>query len=746
MPDGHRWHWHLCRRWSVCRWSSILHLIQIDSIPAVSSLPSSRGLFSAYLLCKDHQRRHLITVNAESNQLLDPAEGIPGVDLRLVVSRASLEAQNSLDAIEFLAGVASADTEEAAHIIITRLLDDGNIAAGAIYALSLSAYRCGESRLANRLISFLVGLDAQNVNYLTLQARVLSQQGRLAESLIKCEQGLSLDPTNLNLLELLGIITAETIGLDAAEEIALKAISIDKNSASTLRLCAHILGRSGKPNQARSLAEQAIRIDSDSALAHFLAGSLAMQQEDNQAAELRLKEALSLQPKLGMAMYNLAVVLQRLDRHDEAHSYLQKKIQLSDGKLTELDRLLLGSHWLAVGNLDRAESVFIEVLKLNPHSASGHGMLGLTYQLGQQLEKAVTSYLLAVFHSPTSADSQLNLGLTLLLLGDYKSGWGHYEWRRIALRSDPPSLDKRHELETDTPASSDLIITSEQGLGDIIQFMRYAPYFRKKGVRVHLFTQEKLLSLTRLSGLFDTVSADLLPLTQALTDYQWIPILSIPRVLNVTRDAPLYTDQYLSIPTERILEWQQKLKTDNNAIVGIHWQGNPDAEKTTFRGRSLPLSLLSPLFEAIPNANWISLQKGFGSEQLTSFSHREQLHKAQDLIDATWDFVETGAIMENCDLIITSDSAVAHLAGALGRPVWLLLTLVPDWRWGLEGETTSWYPSMRLFRQREFGNWNDVIQRVSEELALFLRKRDQAVKQSKPTLEATSELAGFTNN
>jgi hypothetical protein len=133
------------------------------------------------------------------------------------------------------------------------------------------------------------------------------------------------------------------------------------------------------------------------------------------------------------------------------------------------------------------------------------------------------------------------------------------------------------------------------------------------------------------------------------------------------------------------------------------------------------LQTLAPLFDINESIRWVSLQKGYGKEQMDAFTHGDKFIDCQSTIDETWDFVETGAIMKNCDLIITNDTSAAHLAGAIGHPVWLLLTLVPDWRWGLEGDTTAWYPSMRLFRQREFGNWDDVISRVREALTKYLQ-------------------------
>ena len=150
--------------------------------------------------------------------------------------------------------------------------------------------------------------------------------------------------------------------------------------------------------------------------------------------------------------------------------------------------------------------------------------------------------------------------------------------------------------------------------------------------------------------------------------------------------------------------------------MGLHWQGNPEAERRdSARGRSLPLALLEPL-AGIPGLRLLSLQKGPGAEQLARCSFRSAFHPGQAAVDDAWDFLDTAAIAGCCDLIISADSGLVHLAGGLGLPLWLLLQQVPDWRWGLDGEDSHWYPSLRLFRQRRSGDWPELIARLVDRL------------------------------
>ena len=209
------------------------------------------------------------------------------------------------------------------------------------------------------------------------------------------------------------------------------------------------------------------------------------------------------------------------------------------------------------------------------------------------------------------------------------------------------------------------------------------------------------------------IGVDSSPLTpdqaNQFTKGQWIPLLSIPRYLKVCPSDPIITDPYIKTTNTLDEKWSKILATEKKPIVGINWQGNPNTEKTGLAGRSLALKAFA-LIAKNSQISLLSLQKGFGSEADTC-SFKKRFVGCQDHISKTWDFLETAAIIANCDLIITSDTSIAHLAGGMGKPTWLLLHKVPDWRWGLTGHTSFWYPSMRLFRQQKRGNWKEVIEK-----------------------------------
>ena len=187
------------------------------------------------------------------------------------------------------------------------------------------------------------------------------------------------------------------------------------------------------------------------------------------------------------------------------------------------------------------------------------------------------------------------------------------------------------------------------------------------------------------------------------------------QLLDVSPENPIITEPYIKTTEELTEKWANILDAKVNPIVGINWQGNPKTEERRLLGRSLALEAFAPITSS-RQISLVSLQKGFGSEQLETCSFKDRFVSCQYQINETWDFLETAAIIANCDLIITSDTSVAHLAGGMGKTTWLLLKKVPEWRWGLDGDTTFWYPSMRLFRQKERGNWDEVMQQVAEAL------------------------------
>ncbi|TGG87752.1 MAG: tetratricopeptide repeat protein [Aphanocapsa feldmannii 288cV] len=462
----------------------------------------------------------------------------------------------------------------------------------------------------------------------------------------------------------------------------------------------------------RKLIQEGVK---DEVIFSNLAAICKIQGKNQEMVEL-LKEALSIKPNSPDALSNLGSALKWQGDLEGAIASYKKALSIKPNSPDALNKL--GSTLRLQGDLEGAIASYRKALAIKPNSLEVLNNLGNALQHQGDLEGAIASYRKALSINPQHPNVHFNLSYVLLLSNDYDNGWKKYEWRFYKIKPDKPHAHPQVEQWNGHNHSSGekLILVSEQGLGDTLQFMRYVPYLRSTGMDVSLCAQPKLHGLIQSSGI--TTALYTPEQANSITTGKWLPLLSLPRHLNVRPDNPLIDTPYIKIPEQKVLEWKQKLASEKRPVIGINWQGNPLVEKTNLADRSLPLSSFAPIIERT-GVSLLSLQKGFGSEQLTDCSFLHRFVGCQGEISQIWDFVETAAMILNCDLIITSDTAVAHLAGGLGKPTWLLLRNVPDWRWGIAGETSFWYPSMRLFRQRERSNWPEVMQRVVTALESF---------------------------
>jgi hypothetical protein len=312
----------------------------------------------------------------------------------------------------------------------------------------------------------------------------------------------------------------------------------------------------------------------------------------------------------------------------------------------------------------------------------------------------------------------MNRAVIWLLHGDYERGWPEYEWR---WRGKPfvPRGFKQPEWDGSPLSGRTILVHAEQGFGDTLHFIRYVENLAQRGGQV-LFECPKALHplLAKVQGIDQlVVSGGPFPAFDV-----HVPLLSLPLRLGMLDPKDWPWHPYLEADPALIEKWRAELGSRGGFQVGITWQGNPQHPKD--RQRSIPLMRFAPLAK-IPGVRLISLQKGFGSEQLETLDFAGDIEPlAQRLDVAGGAFMDTAAVLKTIDLLVTPDTALAHLAGALGAPVWLALSAIPDWRWQLEGEETPWYPTMRLFRQQREGDWDEVFQRVAAELRKLVTPPD----------------------
>ena len=465
-------------------------------------------------------------------------------------------------------------------------------------------------------------------------------------------------------------------------------------------------------------AEHAFRVllKSNAKSANFLSnyGALLNQLEKYDKAISILKSSIAANPLNSSALINLGNSYIHTKRPKEALALYKQAIETNSSDSIALYNI--GTTLLLTGLIKDAITHLERAAQLKPEDPKIHTNLGMALHEDGNPNDAIKHHKIALKINPEHDPAKENLAISLLLSGDYKEGLTEYE-KRFSLKHKQtsllanPSYKKWKYMDSVPPRK--LAVVAEQGLGDTLQFMRYLSSLRTQGINATICASEKLHNLISMSGI------DHQPISpQKINESNcsdWIPLLSLPHILEVKPENASTTKPYIKTDNSLSKKWNSLLSQEDCAIIGINWQGNPMAEKGFLQGRSFMLNEMTPLAN-INGFKFLSLQKGFGSEQLETCSFKHRFVSCQEQVNETWDFLETAAIIANCDLVITSDTSVAHLAGGMGKTTWLLLKKVPEWRWGLEGDTTFWYPSMRLFRQKERGNWNEVMERVAEAL------------------------------
>jgi len=444
----------------------------------------------------------------------------------------------------------------------------------------------------------------------------------------------------------------------------------------------------------------------DIAAASHRAGDLA-------AAEAMCRKILATQPHQAGALYRLGLVTFALGRDGEALEFLAKAIAQSPGQAQWHSDL--GVVQRRRGRLEEAVACHEHALALRSDLHFIHFNLGnALHDLGR-LEEAIASYRRCLELQPGHADAHYNLALALLLLGRFEEGWKEHEWRWSC------GGYRRHRRHFAAPlwdgtlmAGGTLLVHAEAGFGDTLQFIRYVPLLREaSGAERVIFECQP--ELVRLCAQSTDWNAEIV----ARENWQGaglprfdrhVPMLSLPFVLG-QREPRAMTGAYLHAAPSLRAPWRARM--GRGLRVGLTWAGNALHELD--RHRSLALDQLAPLWRAA-EVEFVSLQ----------VQAREVPAGVRDWTQHLADFADTAALVAELDLVITVDTATAHLAGALGRPVWTLLPFAPDWRWGLEREDTPWYPTMRLFRQRTPGDWEEAIRRVAEALTAEQTRRQIA--------------------
>lgn len=431
------------------------------------------------------------------------------------------------------------------------------------------------------------------------------------------------------------------------------------------------------------------------------------QQKDYAQAEQLYRRALASQPGSAAAWCYLGIALHDQRKYPEAVAVYEKAIELQPGFPIALNNL--GNSLRYVGDVDRADSCFQKAIDLKPDYLNAYKNRGTLHVWTGSLDLGLRYYEQALQLNPAEAELHRNLGVIYLLQGRFEEGWREYRWRwKVGDLHRPSNSIPVWQGQPLTGKS--ILLTAEQGLGDTIHFVRFAKVLQAQGANTLIYCQPALVALLQASAELGPVFPNSLPLDRSF-DFQ-ASLIDVADVLQVDASKIPAEQTYLR-PTESLKAyWTQKLApTEGKRRIGIAWQGNPDHQADAFR--SLPLSA----FEAIArleNVELFSFQCGFGSEQLSTWKGAVPIRTFGDELDkSSGAFMDTAAIMCSLDMFVTSDTSLAHLAGALGVPTSIALGFTPDWRWLLERSDTPWYPSVKLFRQPAVGEWGSVLEAIA---------------------------------
>jgi tetratricopeptide (TPR) repeat protein len=451
--------------------------------------------------------------------------------------------------------------------------------------------------------------------------------------------------------------------------------------------------------------------------------------EEWASAELLLKPMCDIHHDRVDLLSNLAVSLLRQKRLAEALAMVDRALDNCNGNEGEVIATLhlnRGTILQELGSYGKALESFQAASSLQPKLPNLHNNLGLLNYLQKDFHKAEKYYRESLRLRPGDGLAAVNLAGLLLIKGEKtaREGWRWYE-RRLEgpskLFTQPITTAPRWSGES---VNGTLLLVHEQGLGDTFQFIRFAAKLKQKGNRCIFQGPPKLHGILLHSGLVDECISDGSKAPAEVI--AWTPLMSMPKLIDQAL-SPQGTfelcNSYLYADEAKSRRWHGLLGESKKLRIALHWQGNPNHEFGVSRGRSLPLACLESLLY-IDGIDWISLQKGPGSEQAIKGPFANRWHYQQQLINQTWDFEETAALLNSCDLLISSDSGLAHLAGALGTRVWLLLPWLPEWRWGLSGETTAWYQNHRLYRQEKENDWTFPVDRVAMELKQMIQSQN----------------------
>ncbi len=576
----------------------------------------------------------------------------------------------------------------------------------ALLQRGLDLHRANRLQEAHQCYQRILEIDPKQFDALQLSATLQRQIGNHAAALHLFDQALQIDQGNPAVFNNRGNALKDLGRFDEALSSYTEAIRLKPDYAEAYNNRGLVLRELRRFDEALSSYTEAIRIRQDYADAFYNRGVMLQERKQFGDALSNYAEVIRIKPEYAEAYNNRAVVLQELKRFDEALSNYAIAVHLKPGYADAFFNR--GNTLKALARFDEAVLSYAEAIRIQPDYPDAFINKGLALRELKRFDEALSNYAEALQLQPDYDEVYWNQSLILLLLGRLAEGWPLYEWRLRKHETKDQYLTGPHIAwrGRESISGKRLLIQCEQGLGDSIQFCRYLRMVLGLGAEVILQVQKPLLSL---------FSAIPLPLTlvgkgDPLPEFDaHCPLMSLPLAFHTTLETIPASSPYLVADADKALAWKQKLGKKDRPRVGLVWTGSPAHKNDS--NRSIQLEQFLPMLD-LP-VEWHSLQKDYRDADKHVLDGQSRIQDHQLELE---DFSDTAALMDSMDLIISVDTSVAHLAGAMNKEVWILLPHVPDFRWLMDREDSPWYPTARLFRQDERRDWRSVVDRVRIEL------------------------------
>jgi tetratricopeptide (TPR) repeat protein len=539
-----------------------------------------------------------------------------------------------------------------------------------------------------------------------------------------------------------------------------------QTSESSLESIIEQCKRSGKPQAAIEAIEVALLDDPGNGRLHWRLGEVYRETKRLREAKEVFERAVPIWPAMPEIRASLGLVCQEMKLIDEAIGHFEEAVTLRPDNASDwnnlgilfsdkraFDRAIecyrkaiavdpnyafawnnLGNAAGYTGRYDESLAAFDEAIRLKPDYAEAYNNRAVTRTQLEDHDAALDDYARALHFRPEYSEAHTNRSLLLLLLAQFRAGWTEYEWRWRG----KDLTDRKYNAQRwngGPLAGKRILLYAEQGLGDTLNFVRYARELKARGATVYVECPRPLCKLLSRSPGIDRLfhrGQELPPF-----DY-YAPMLAVPGLVGTSLKSMPSAAPYVFPHPELTRKWADRLARYRGTFnIGMVWQGNPQHRGD--RKRSIPLKLFAPL-AAVPGVRLFSLQKGFGVEQIATAAQEVSLLDLGNVGVTEDGFLRTAAILKNMDLVVAADTSVAHLAGAMGVPVWVAMSTACDWRWMLNREDTPWYPSMRLFRQRGAGEWDDVFGRIVDAVKPLVMARLARVVPSDETRRRVKAL------